>query len=46
MLTTSPATKAFEKMAHALLENKEAEEVRKNGLARAVISMLKNNFKK
>lgn len=42
----SPATKAFERMAEALLENKEAEEVRKNGLARAVLSMLKNNFKK
>ncbi len=42
----SPGTKAFEKMAQALLENKEAEEVRKNGLARAVVSMLKNSFKK
>lgn len=42
----SPGTKAIEKMAQALLENKEAEEVRKNGLARAVVSMLKNSFKK
>ena len=42
----SPATKAFGKMAEALLENKETEEIRKNGLARAVLSMLKNNFKK
>ena len=37
----SAGTKAFENMAEALLLNKEASEVKRSGLARAVVSILK-----
>lgn len=42
----SSGAKAIENIAVALLENKEAEAVKKNGLARAVVSMFKNSLKK
>ena len=42
----SPATSAFEKMATALVNNTEVEEVKKSGLARAVMNMFENRFKK
>ncbi|MBQ6813945.1 MAG: MinD/ParA family protein [Lachnospiraceae bacterium] len=42
----SLGSKNIENIANALLENKEAEEVRKNGLARAVANMIKNSIVK
>ena len=42
----SVATGAFEKLATALLNNTEVEETKKSGLARAVMNMFENRFKK
>lgn len=41
----SAGARAIENITEALLENREATEVRKNGLARAVANMLKNGLK-
>ncbi|MBQ5917151.1 MAG: MinD/ParA family protein [Lachnospiraceae bacterium] len=42
----STGAKAIEQIAVGLLENKEAEGPRRNGLARAVANIIKNGFKK
>lgn len=42
----SAGAKALEQIAVGLLENKEAEGPRRNGLARAVANIIKNGFKK
>ena len=42
----SSGAKAIEQIAVGLLENKEAEGPRRNGLARAVANIIKNGFKK
>ena len=42
----STATKAFEQVAKALLDNKEAGEVKRSGIARAVMSMFERGFRK
>ena len=42
----SAGAKAIEQIAVGLLENKEATEPRRNGLARAVANIIKNGFKK
>lgn len=42
----STGAKAIEQIAVGLMENKEAEGPRRNGLARAVANIIKNGFKK
>lgn len=42
----SSATEAFENMAQALLNNTEMEVTKKKGLAKAVMNMFENRFKK
>lgn len=42
----SAATEAIEKLAVALLNNTEVEETKRNGLAKAVMNIFENRFKK
>ena len=42
----SAAAEAFEKLAVALLNNTEVEESKRNGLAKAVMNIFENRFKK
>ena len=42
----SVATVAFERLSKALLNNTEVEETKRRGLARAVMNMFENRFKK